>query len=158
MIFDGGTRYFSLWGRNFQNPAQIPPAETDFGSYGGKNRFLRDLASGFRCIMINQLDFKNLTHFRHAPRRMQVIHLHKFSQASHIGCCLCPIEDTDAIGLLLHHQRHQYGPAAMPPWYAREPLPVFVFERKKKMEIGDIGSCMCLSEMTKISPNGIFGI
>jgi hypothetical protein len=25
------------------------PAETDFGSYGGQNRFLRDLASGFRC-------------------------------------------------------------------------------------------------------------
>lgn len=52
----------------------------------------------FVNIMIKQLDFKNLTHFRHAPRRMQVIHLHEFCQASHIGCCLCPIEDTNAIG------------------------------------------------------------
>jgi hypothetical protein len=41
--------YFSLWGWHFQNPAQIPPAETDFASYGGQNRFLRDLASGFGC-------------------------------------------------------------------------------------------------------------
>ena len=88
-----------------------------------------------------------------------VIHLLEFSQASHTGCCLCPIESTDAFGFVIASPAASIQASGFATMVcSRAGARICPRAQTKILHFGDMCPCVCLIEMAKISSNGIFGI